>query len=329
MERERAPRAKRGPDPEPTPQHATPHDEATEKSSSRGPWHAGEVALQRIHGVDERMGEIGRRVIRDHMPAQHRAFFEGLAYLFLGTIDPEGRPWAGARFGEPGALRSPDPRSLLVGMPASAGDPVDAGLRDGAPVGLLGLDLATQRRNRVNGRATEVDASGRFHLAVEQSFGNCRRFIRRRALEVEPRATTRSRWEGTHLDEACAALVARCDTCFVASYAETDDGRSQQVDVSHRGGPRGFARVGDDGVLHLPDYSGNLFFSTLGNILVTGRAGLTFLDFERGDLLQVSGRAEVTNPTEPDPDEDVVHRWWVRPEMVILHRGALPSFSDA
>jgi uncharacterized protein len=36
-----------------------------------------------------------------------------------------------------------------------------------------------------------------------------------------------------------------------------------------------------------------LYFSALNNILVTGRAGLCFPDFETGAMLQVSGRAEV------------------------------------
>ncbi|MBC7481761.1 MAG: flavin-nucleotide-binding protein, partial [Rhizobacter sp.] len=43
---------------------------------SRSPFHAGEVAMQRAAGSDLRMREIGPRVIRDHLPDQHREFFE-------------------------------------------------------------------------------------------------------------------------------------------------------------------------------------------------------------------------------------------------------------
>src|SRR5581483_5661266 len=42
-----------------------------------------------------------------------------------------------------------------------------------------------------------------------------------------------------------------------------------------------------------PDYRGNLFFNTLGNLAVDARAGLLFIDFERGDLLYVAARAEI------------------------------------
>jgi predicted pyridoxine 5'-phosphate oxidase superfamily flavin-nucleotide-binding protein len=87
-------------------------------------------------------------------------------------------------------------------------------------------------------------------------------------------------------------MIAVADTFFVASYTDdTVDGR--QVDVSHRGGKAGFVRVGEDGVLTIPDFAGNLHFNTLGNFLLTPRAGLMFVDFATGDVLQLSGRAEV------------------------------------
>ncbi len=63
--------------------------------------------------------------------------------------------------------------------------------------------------------------------------------------------------------------------------------------MSHRGGKPGFVRVGDDGTLTVPDFVGNFFFNTLGNISVNPRAGLLFVDFENGDLLYLAVRAEI------------------------------------
>ncbi|MCI0605928.1 pyridoxamine 5'-phosphate oxidase family protein, partial [bacterium] len=42
-----------------------------------------------------------------------------------------------------------------------------------------------------------------------------------------------------------------------------------------------------------PDYSGNKMFNTLGNITVNPNAGLLFLDFEKGNTLQLTGKAQV------------------------------------
>ncbi|WYX49477.1 pyridoxamine 5'-phosphate oxidase family protein [Achromobacter xylosoxidans] len=86
-------------------------------------------------------------------------------------------------------------------------------------------------------------------------------------------------------------MIARADTLFVATYADTE-AAGRRVDVSHRGGMPGFVRIDGD-TLTIPDFSGNRFFNTLGNMVLNPRAGLLFIDFERGDVLQVSGRAEV------------------------------------
>lgn len=47
------------------------------------------------------------------------------------------------------------------------------------------------------------------------------------------------------------------------------------------------------GGLSFPDFFGNRLFNTLGNITDDGRVGIAFPDFETGDLLLVSGRAEI------------------------------------
>ena len=43
----------------------------------------------------------------------------------------------------------------------------------------------------------------------------------------------------------------------------------------------------------IPDFRGNRYFNTLGNLLGEPRAGLLFVDFESGDMLQLQGRAEI------------------------------------
>ena len=65
------------------------------------------------------------------------------------------------------------------------------------------------------------------------------------------------------------------------------------ADASHRGGNPGFVRIVDAHTLLIPDYAGNTMFLTLGNIQANPRAGLLFVDFASGSLLQLSGTAEI------------------------------------
>ena len=65
-------------------------------------------------------------------------------------------------------------------------------------------------------------------------------------------------------------------------------GAAYGADISHRGGRPGFVRVDGD-VLTIPDFRGNRYFNTLGNLIAEPRASLLFVDFETGDLLQLQG----------------------------------------
>jgi uncharacterized protein len=256
-------------------------------------FHAGEIALQQRAGVRERLAEIEGRVIRDHMPDQHRELFEQLPTLLVGSLDATGQPWASMLAGPPGFLHTPDARHMEVSAWPHPDDPLQATLAMGAPLGLLGLEPHTRRRNRMNGRVVEVQTqAGRFTVAVDQSFGNCPQYIQARELRWvhEPASQPAERHPGP-LGAAARVLLARTDTLFIASAAP-----GQGVDVSHRGGRPGFVRIDDrpdHTVLTVPDFRGNFFFNTLGNLAVNPRAGLLCFDPDTGDLLQLAGQAEI------------------------------------
>jgi predicted pyridoxine 5'-phosphate oxidase superfamily flavin-nucleotide-binding protein len=270
----------------------------TAPTSERSPFHAGEQALQARAGARKRIELAGRRVIRDFMPDQHREFFAAQPLLFVGSLDARGRPWASVLAGEPGFMSSPDARTLSVRARPAPGDPLASHLAAGAPLGLLGLEFETRRRNRMNGTVARLDDGG-FDVRVEQSFGNCPKYIqaRKASLVADPRARA-VRAEGAVLSPRAAALAGRADTFFIATAApQAGSGDpAHGVDISHRGGKPGFVRVdAEDGrsVLTAPDFVGNYLFNTFGNLALDPRAGLLFLDFANGDVLSVTGAAEV------------------------------------
>jgi predicted pyridoxine 5'-phosphate oxidase superfamily flavin-nucleotide-binding protein len=259
---------------------------------AESPFHAGEQAVQARAGSRERMAEIGHRVMRTAMPAQHREFFPLLPFVVLGAVDDGGQSRATLLAGEPGFVSSLDETHLRVDALPPDDDPLRPLLREGAALGLLGIELPTRRRNRANGRIAERDARG-FSLHVLQSFGNCPKYIQRRVLRANGEPTGHAAQRSDRLSDASAALVRAADTFFIASHA-SGEAPSAGSDVSHRGGRRGFVHVGDDGgTLTWPDFTGNTFFNTLGNLAAEPRAGLVFPDFTNGDLLHVNGRAEI------------------------------------
>ncbi|QTO45813.1 pyridoxamine 5'-phosphate oxidase family protein [Burkholderia latens] len=261
------------------------------------PFHAGELAVQQRAGVTEAASAAGRRGIRRFMPEQHRTFFAQLPFFVLGGVDAGGQPWATLRVGTPGFVTTPDARTLRIDGDALPGDPLAGAWQPGVPLGGLGIEFDTRRRNRVNGVVRAVDGRA-LTIAVEQSFGNCAKYIQARKPAFVPRdgaaAVHVDVDVSDRLNDADRVLLAHADTFFVAS-ANTSDaaGAARGADVSHRGGMPGFVRVEDAHTLTTPDFSGNRFFNTLGNLQHDPRAGLLFVDFDSGDLLYVAARAEI------------------------------------
>lgn len=282
------------------------------------PFHSGELAVQERAGIRAAIAPVGARNIRRFLPDQHRQFFAELDLLFVGAVDAAGQPWATVLAGEPGFIASPTRTSLTVALLPDPDDPAAPGFRDGAPLGLLGLMPQNRRRNRANGRITALDADG-FSLEVTESFGNCPQYIHTRSRTPAAVSDRPAAERAERVGDEARAWIAGADTFFVATTAP------EGVDVSHRGGRPGFVTVTADGALLWPDFAGNNYFNTLGNLAVDPRAGLLFADFENGDLLQIAGTAE----TIWDGPELAAFRGADRlvrftPSAVVLRRGVLP-----
>jgi predicted pyridoxine 5'-phosphate oxidase superfamily flavin-nucleotide-binding protein len=256
------------------------------------PFHAGELEMQERAGMRQRLAAGAPRFIREHMSVQHRDFFAQLPFVVAGALDDAGRPWAGILAGDPGFMSTPDDRHLHIRAAPAAGNPLAEALRAGANVGLLGIEFHTKRRNRTNGVIDAVTPR-KIRVRVLQSYANCPQYIATRTLEFAPAAGagTAARENGS-LSAHAVALIDASRTLFIASALGIREG----CDVSHRGGEPGFVSVGErDGRTHLwiPDYRGNNFFNTFGNISRYPRAGLAFADFTHGRVLMLSGDARV------------------------------------
>ena len=249
------------------------------------PFHVGERAAQALAGVAS-----PNAAIRDRMPDQHRAFFGLLAFLPIATVDGEGAPVATILTSAPGFITSPDANTLHIAARPDPADPAARFLVPGAPVGILGIDLVTRRRNRANGRLQSIDSGG-LTVAIEQSFGNCPQYIQTRAWREGDGAPGRLEML-TGLDPAARSMIVGADTFFVASNSDDRAGAMGGVDISHRGGRPGFVAVNGD-TLTIPDFRGNHYFNTLGNLLLDPRAALLFVDWSDGTLLHLTGRVEI------------------------------------
>lgn len=307
--------------------------EQTTIHQGTSPFHRGEQQVQEKLGVRARMERFGRKVIRDFLPEQHRQFYAQLPFITVGHVDEQGRPWASIVAGKPGFIQSPDKRSLLLGTRPVPGDPLAKAALN-SRLGLLGLEPLHRRRNRLNGLLRNNDADG-LSVEVQQSFGNCPQYIHARTAQWvrEPNAeySLPQVERMSSLDPEARQLIQSADTFFVAS-ATTDNSEGSDepnavlgADVSHRGGLPGFVGIDSENRLVVPDYPGNNHYNTLGNFVVNPLAGLLFVDFERGDLLMLTGSVQVVwEGPEVDAFQGAQRLWKFKLHSALRLRDRLP-----
>jgi hypothetical protein len=283
------------------------------------PFHVDEIAAQ-----TRARAHVSGAGVRPFMPDQHREFFTLLRQIFVSVPGRNGWPLATILTGPAGFVHALSPTILRIDNLPQPADPAADGFEHGNEIGILGLDFATRRRNRANGRIVAIDRDG-FSVEVTQSFGNCAQYIQTRTIRADDHPTA-----GGHsvsiegLDDNPRRLIGASDTFFVASRSRPEVGSAGGLDVSHRGGRPGFVGIDGD-ALFVPDFKGNRFFNTLGNFLGDNRAGLLFIDFATGDLLQAIGTVSIDwDPATPDLPAGAQRFWRVAIARTWWRRGALP-----
>lgn len=242
--------------------------------------------------------------------------------LAIGTLDDQSRPWTALWGGAPGF--SEPIGGGFVGtrtLVDSKYDPVVQALVGGAEKGEmlqpkdggkmisgLAIDLVTRKRVKIAGKmaagtvreiaietedGTTLPANApktqdqiQLVTKIEQSLGNCPKYLNQYELRpamVTPKLIS----EGAALSPEARALIDKADMFFLSTATTSD------MDTNHRGGPPGFVRTISPTRIIYPEYSGNRLYQSLGNIQLNPLIGLTFPDYETGDILYTTGVAEI------------------------------------
>ncbi len=272
------------------------------------PFHPGELAVQANVGEDQ-MARRNGQVITDRIPKGALNFVDKQPMVVASSLDADQNIWTSLLAGKPHFVLAETPSLVRLNpdLLVSARDDIFwSNIARHPVVGLLFIELSSRRRLRLNGR---LEAAGSdLLLTVGEAFPLCPRYIQRREIEVTapkglPAAPTLT---GTELSFELSGWIGGADTFFVGSAHD-----AEHVDASHRGGKPGFVRVENAQTLLIPDYTGNSLFNTLGNLTVNPRAGLLFVDFERSETLQLSGRADLLfGPTDEADDTGGTGRRW-------------------
>ncbi len=301
---------------EPVPRDVAPVTTATHAAS---PFHPGEQAVQIRAGVRDKAESLGHRMLTPTLTDAQHAFFAGLSFVVAACLDENGQPRAALITGVPGFIQVlPDGRVRIERADCVAFGARLFDISPGSRIGLLGIEFARRRRNRINGTLTEVTADGVI-VQIDQSYGNCPKHITKRAWDAQLFAGDWVAQHSDRLSHAVAALVDHADTFFIASSSgpaqasENIQARAWGADISHRGGAPGFL-ARDGNVLSFDDYPGNNLFNTLGNLEQYPPCSLILPDFQTGEIVQIAGHARLSRH---DGDQDENRRGYFRVAVTV------------
>ncbi|APG27767.1 hypothetical protein A7E78_07915 [Syntrophotalea acetylenivorans] len=254
-------------------------------------YHRGEIDIQKQAGARKLAASMERTVL-PVISHRYVDFIHSQSLLVLASVGDQGQVWASLLCGPAGFMAVEDEQTLRVEALPKSSDPLQQNLYDNSEVGLLLIDFVTRRRLRING--TVRMRKGGFAVHTRQVYANCPRYIQARECELRqdaPAAATVRQM--TSLNDEIIQQVSQVDTFFIASFHPQSG-----ADVSHRGGFPGFVQATDEQALLWPEYNGNGMFNTLGNLRENPQAGLLFIDFDQGDILQLSGTATIISDPE-------------------------------
>ncbi|WP_299244234.1 pyridoxamine 5'-phosphate oxidase family protein [uncultured Aquimarina sp.] len=253
-------------------------------------FHKGELEIQKKYNISHNP-RLAERMLKDHIMDQLIPFIEQQSTIIVSTTDANTNIWASMLIGDKGFVKVKTSKQIdihLDQLKSTQTEILFKNILAESKIGMLFIDTATRSRYRLNGYATLH--SDKIEVTVSEAYPNCPKYIQQRipVLSEEPSELGVEELKGTTLNNIHKQWIKNADTFFLGSMNANRD-----MDASHRGGATGFIEILDDGTLKIPDYVGNNLFNTLGNFVQVPKAGLLFIDFEKGHSLQLSGETEL------------------------------------
>jgi uncharacterized protein len=263
-------------------------------------FHKGEIAVQQKVGEVIMASSVGR-IISAKIPKRVNLFIEEQPMIIVSSTDKFDNIWTSVLFGNIGftSVINEDTISFEKSDIYSTNtDIFFENTKEQKEIGTLFIELSTRRRFRINGAVQQTDNT--IEVSVQEAYPNCPKYIQQRVVNVpkDYKQTNAVIENGTTINQQIKVWITQSDTFFIGSKSDNN-----KLDASHRGGNKGFIEIIGN-TLKIPDYKGNSMYNTLGNIHQNSKAGLLFIEFEKGKTLQLTGKSEVLY--DQNSEEDLI-----------------------
>ena len=264
-------------------------------------FHKGELEVQQKTGEALTASSVGK-IITNSIPPRVDNFIEEQSMAIVSSIDASDNIWVSVLFGKMGFTSVLNANTISINKDKISSTETDIfyeNILEQTEIGCLFIELSTRRRFRINGKTTINKTA--IEIFIREAYSNCPKYIQQRVVTVPENFNPVDAIieKGTNLNQLTRKLITQADTFFIGSKSNQN-----KLDASHRGGNKGFVEIINNNTLKIPDYRGNSMYNTLGNIHQNSKAGILFIDFEKGNILQLSGNSTIL--FDQNSEEDMI-----------------------
>ncbi|WP_121626815.1 pyridoxamine 5'-phosphate oxidase family protein [Poseidonibacter antarcticus] len=249
-------------------------------------FHEGEYHIQEIMGVRKSSDTLSS-MIKDNIPPIASKFLKDLNFCIITISTKKDDLFTYTVYNHNNFIEIVNQSQISINLENHSYIPKEFYNIKNINIGMIGLNFEKAMRIRINGKGKIK--SNKLYLSIDEIYSNCPKHIKRRVLQEDTKILeNQTIQKGRKLNEEIINIISNIDTFFIATSH-----KEKGLDVSHKGGNKGFLKVLETNQLAFKDVPGNNLYNTIGNIYTNPNINIFFIDFKNYDTYHIKGIASI------------------------------------
>lgn len=254
-------------------------------------FHEGEYHIQEIMGVRSDSDSLSS-MIKKNLPIIAIDFLKNLNFSVISFSTNQKNIFSSLVYDINSFIEIKNDNEIVISLKKRTYIPKNFFKENLINIGFIGLDFKRAMRIRINGKGKIKD--NKLFITIYEVYSNCPKHIYRRILQGEIKSSKRSEiTEYKEINKEFKNIISNANTFFLASSH-----KEKGLDISHKGGKRGFVTVISSTKVEFEDGIGNNLFNSLGNIYTNPYISMIFINFEENRTYHIKGIAKIIESIE-------------------------------
>lgn len=247
-------------------------------------FHEGEYHIQEIMGVRKSSDTLSS-MIKDTIPPIASEFLKNLNFCIITISTKEDDLFTSTVYSIDNYIEVLNQSQICISLKNHSYIPKEFYNAKYINIGMIGLNFEKAMRIRINGKGHIKE--NKLYLSIDEIYSNCPKHIKKRVLQKETKSfDAKDIIKEKFLSKEVIKIISDIDTFFIATSH-----KEKGLDVSHKGGNKGFLKVLTTNQLLFEDMPGNNLYNSIGNIYTNPNINIFFIDFKNNDTCHIKGTA--------------------------------------